>query len=145
MKRLVEDICIDTYCHLIDYNNEVNDWYENLCGGCAVGARIIQLTGKRLGYKTTLVAGKFKPSFNHSHCWTIWEHYLVDPTASQYGRRPWVSSYEYKYLYEPWIVGPAAVRELNNKWEEKQRLKDHIPFIEETVQALTNHYRRYRQ
>lgn len=137
-RRLVTEVAALTNEILHDYNYQETLWEDDLCGACAIGARIVQLVGRKLGHKPVFTYGKYRPTYWGSHCWTHYGDYLVDPTAEQYEGRDWIniSRRQYKQLYKPIYRGAPAVAHVNSRWPYEQSPADHPEFIKDSVDEI---------
>lgn len=86
----------------------------NLQGACAIGAYFLhrQIPNSRFVY------GKFQDKFHH--CWVEWNHWIIDPTASQFKLRvPFISmkttGVTQKFI--PKLYDQQAVDKVS-KWEQ---------------------------
>lgn len=73
------------------------DWYDNLCGACAVGSYLLMAALARKGIKV-------KAAIAPGHCFLIYKDKIIDVTATQFGH------------YDKVVIKPLKEGETHRYW-----------------------------
>jgi hypothetical protein len=96
-------------------------WGDDWCGLCAISSFTLTRVLKDLGFKSSLVVGKFDSV--DDHCWVEYGGKIIDLTCKQFGGPKILITNEEKWLhmYVEFSRGAAALREIKRNWPREQR------------------------